>query len=193
MMIAERERERWFFSLCFWLQSVQIFISYFSEKDILNWSDWSSLNCRDAKEIIYLYGRLKFYTATVWIQGYKRQNLILFPLFFNVEPTRITVPPLSLDVTTGQSLVLPCEVSSDSSLNPKFKWFFNGKAIDFSRQEHFEMIGKVCMASLEIHSVASARASVHTREEPEHWAELHDGLTNMFPLFVWFLSETPGT
>lgn len=64
----------------------------------------------------------------------------------DVDPTRITVPPLSLDVTTGQSLVLPCEVSSDSSLNPKFKWFFNGKAIDFSKQEHFEMIGKVFLA-----------------------------------------------
>uniref|UniRef100_A0A8C4I1H7 Contactin-4 n=1 Tax=Dicentrarchus labrax TaxID=13489 RepID=A0A8C4I1H7_DICLA len=57
------------------------------------------------------------------------------------EPTRIIVPPLSLDATVGQSLVLPCEVSSDSSLSPIFKWFFNGKAIDFSRQEHFEMIG----------------------------------------------------
>ncbi|TKS71089.1 Contactin-4 Brain-derived immunoglobulin superfamily protein 2 [Collichthys lucidus] len=58
-----------------------------------------------------------------------------------VEPTRIVVPPLSLDATVGQSLVLPCEVSSDSSLTPVFKWFFNGKAIDFNRQEHFEMIG----------------------------------------------------
>ncbi|XP_053285471.1 contactin-4 [Pleuronectes platessa] len=57
------------------------------------------------------------------------------------EPTRIVVPPLSLDATVGQSLVLPCEVSSDSSLIPVFKWFFNGKAIDFIRQEHFEMIG----------------------------------------------------
>uniref|UniRef100_A0A8D0D2N1 Contactin 4 n=1 Tax=Sander lucioperca TaxID=283035 RepID=A0A8D0D2N1_SANLU len=57
------------------------------------------------------------------------------------EPTKITVPPLSLDATVGQSLVLPCEVSSDSSPSPIFKWFFNGKAIDFSRQEHFEMIG----------------------------------------------------
>uniref|UniRef100_A0A672H5Q5 Contactin 4 n=1 Tax=Salarias fasciatus TaxID=181472 RepID=A0A672H5Q5_SALFA len=57
------------------------------------------------------------------------------------EPTRITVPPLSLDATVGQSLVLPCEVSSDSTLSPVFKWYFNGKAIDFSRQEHFEMIG----------------------------------------------------
>ncbi|XP_036008044.1 contactin-4 isoform X1 [Fundulus heteroclitus] len=57
------------------------------------------------------------------------------------EPTRIIVPPLSSDASVGQSLVLPCEVSSDSSLSPVFKWFFNGKAIDFSRQEHFEMIG----------------------------------------------------
>uniref|UniRef100_UPI003AB008E5 contactin-4 n=1 Tax=Centroberyx gerrardi TaxID=166262 RepID=UPI003AB008E5 len=57
------------------------------------------------------------------------------------EPTKIVVPPLSLDATVGQSIVLPCEVSSDSSLNPIFKWFFNGKPIDFHRQDHFEMIG----------------------------------------------------
>ncbi|XP_068578149.1 contactin-4 isoform X2 [Cebidichthys violaceus] len=57
------------------------------------------------------------------------------------EPTKIVVPPLSLDAAVGQSIVLPCEVSSDSSLIPIFKWFFNGKAIDFSRQDHFEMIG----------------------------------------------------
>uniref|UniRef100_A0A674NLR2 Contactin-4-like n=1 Tax=Takifugu rubripes TaxID=31033 RepID=A0A674NLR2_TAKRU len=100
------------------------------------------------------------------------------------EPTRITVPPLSLDVTTGQSLVLPCEVSSDSSLNPKFKWFFNGKAIDFSRQEHFEMIGKgfagdlmvrniqlkhsgkyVCMVHTEVDTV-SAAAELTVRGPP---------------------------
>ncbi|TNN78622.1 Contactin-4 [Liparis tanakae] len=57
------------------------------------------------------------------------------------EPTKILVPPLNLDGTVGQSVVLPCEVSSDASIIPIFKWFFNGKAIDFSRQEHFEMIG----------------------------------------------------
>ncbi|KAF3855797.1 hypothetical protein F7725_016520 [Dissostichus mawsoni] len=57
------------------------------------------------------------------------------------DPTKIIVPPLSLDASVGQSLVLPCEVSSDSSLSPIFKWFFNGKAIDFNRQDHFEMIG----------------------------------------------------
>ncbi|KAF7648648.1 hypothetical protein LDENG_00153420, partial [Lucifuga dentata] len=57
------------------------------------------------------------------------------------DPTRIIVPPLSLDAAVGQSIVLPCEVSSDSSLNPSFKWFFNGRPIDFSRQDYFEMIG----------------------------------------------------
>ncbi|KAM6981279.1 contactin-4 [Aplochiton taeniatus] len=57
------------------------------------------------------------------------------------EPTKITVPPLSLDATVGESIVLPCEVSRDSSLDLSFKWFFNGKLIDFNRQDHFEMIG----------------------------------------------------
>ncbi|XP_014021834.1 contactin-4 [Salmo salar] len=57
------------------------------------------------------------------------------------EPTKITVPPLSVDATVGESIVLPCEVSGDSSLDPTFKWFFNGKLIDFNRQDHFEMIG----------------------------------------------------
>uniref|UniRef100_A0A4W5NSF9 Contactin 3a, tandem duplicate 1 n=1 Tax=Hucho hucho TaxID=62062 RepID=A0A4W5NSF9_9TELE len=60
------------------------------------------------------------------------------------EPTKITVPPLSVDATVGESIVLPCEVCGDSSLDPTFKWFFNGKLIDFNRQDHFEMIGVVC-------------------------------------------------
>ncbi|KAK7916148.1 hypothetical protein WMY93_011909 [Mugilogobius chulae] len=90
------------------------------------------------------------------------------------EPTKIIVPPLSLDVTLGQSLVLPCE----------FKWFFNGKPIDFSRQEHLEMIGGgfagdlmvrniqlkhsgkyVCMVHTELDTV-SAAADVIVRGPP---------------------------
>ncbi|KAG5835702.1 hypothetical protein ANANG_G00246800 [Anguilla anguilla] len=57
------------------------------------------------------------------------------------EPTKIIVPPLNMDGTVGESIVLPCEVSKDPSLDPTFKWFFNGKLIDFNRQDHFEMIG----------------------------------------------------
>uniref|UniRef100_A0A8C9Z7P6 Contactin-3 n=1 Tax=Sander lucioperca TaxID=283035 RepID=A0A8C9Z7P6_SANLU len=90
------------------------------------------------------------------------------------EPTKITVPPLSLDATVGQSLVLPCEVSSDSSPSPIFKWFFNGKAIDFSsntwqycidgfagdlmvRNIQLKHCGKyVCMVHTEVDTVSAA-------------------------------------
>lgn len=65
-------------------------------------------------------------------------------LVTRTEPTKIIVPPLSVDATVGQSLVLPCGVSSDSTLSLNFKWYFNGKAVDFRRQEHFEMVGGVC-------------------------------------------------
>lgn len=48
-----------------------------------------------------------------------------------------------MDATVGESIVLPCEVSKDSTLHPTFKWFFNGKLIDFSRHDHLGMIGGV--------------------------------------------------
>lgn len=67
----------------------------------------------------------------------------IYSLLFLTEPTKITVPPLSMDATVGESIVLPCEVSKDSTLHPSFKWFFNGKLIDFSRHDHFGMIGGV--------------------------------------------------
>ncbi|XP_039505259.1 contactin-4 isoform X3 [Pimephales promelas] len=69
------------------------------------------------------------------------------------EPTKITVPPLSMDGTVGESIVLPCEVSKDSTLHPVFKWFFNGKLIDFSRHDHFWMIGGGSSGDLMIRNV----------------------------------------
>ncbi|XP_064812574.1 contactin-4-like [Oncorhynchus masou masou] len=69
------------------------------------------------------------------------------------EPTKITVPPLSVDATVGQSIVLPCEVSGDSSLDPTFKWFFNGKLIDFNKQDHFEMIGGESAGDLMVRNI----------------------------------------
>uniref|UniRef100_A0A671Z276 Contactin-4-like n=1 Tax=Sparus aurata TaxID=8175 RepID=A0A671Z276_SPAAU len=84
------------------------------------------------------------------------------------EPTKIIIPPLSLDATVGQSLVLPCEVSGDSSLSPVFKWFFNGKAIDFNRfmlpsgdlmvrNIQLKHSGKyVCMVHTEVDTVSAA-------------------------------------
>ncbi|XP_077054169.1 contactin-4 isoform X2 [Siphateles boraxobius] len=69
------------------------------------------------------------------------------------EPTKITVPPLNMDGTVGESIVLPCEVSKDSTLHPVFKWFFNGKLIDFSRHDHFWMIGGGSSGDLMIRNV----------------------------------------
>uniref|UniRef100_A0A8C7TJQ2 Contactin 4 n=1 Tax=Oncorhynchus mykiss TaxID=8022 RepID=A0A8C7TJQ2_ONCMY len=69
------------------------------------------------------------------------------------EPTKITVPPLSVDATVGQSIVLPCEVSRDSSLDPTFKWFFNGKLIDFNKQDHIEMIGGESAGDLMVRNI----------------------------------------
>ncbi|XP_062852794.1 contactin-4 [Trichomycterus rosablanca] len=69
------------------------------------------------------------------------------------EPTKITVPPLSMDATVGESIVLPCKVSRDSSMDVIFKWFFNGKLVDFSHHDHFEMIGEGSSGDLMIRNV----------------------------------------
>lgn len=121
-------------------------------------------------------------------QCYKHVTGFSFSCSDHADPTRIVVPPLSLDVTAGQSLVLPCEVSSDSSLNPKFKWFFNGKAIDFSKQEHFEMIGKVFI-------LEGSRATLASKWEGgggggSRQAVSTSGSTNIFTLFVRLRSQT---
>ncbi|GAA6087803.1 contactin-4 [Tachysurus ichikawai] len=69
------------------------------------------------------------------------------------EPTKITVPPLSMDATVGESIVLPCRVSRDSNMDHIFKWFFNGKLVDFSRHEHFEMIGGGASGDLMVRNI----------------------------------------
>uniref|UniRef100_A0AAY4DC77 Contactin-2 n=1 Tax=Denticeps clupeoides TaxID=299321 RepID=A0AAY4DC77_9TELE len=79
------------------------------------------------------------------------------------EPTKITVPPLSMDATVGESIVLPCEVFRDATLEPTFKWFFNGKLIDFSRQEHFEMIaGDLMIRNVQLKHLGKYVCMVHT-------------------------------
>ncbi|XP_069793097.1 contactin-4-like isoform X3 [Narcine bancroftii] len=58
------------------------------------------------------------------------------------DPTRITIPPSDMDVTVGESTILPCQVSHDPSLNAEFSWSFNGQLIDFRRdRDHFEKVG----------------------------------------------------
>ncbi len=153
MMIIETE----FFFLSSWHCDCSVFnyslLSY-ERHSPPKWSYLRSLNYTDKAESVPLFYSNKallpfsfkwvLYRFSATYRGKKKIPPYSFLSYNTIEPTRITVPPLSLDATVGQSLVLPCEVSSDSSLSPIFKWFFNGKAIDFNRQEHFEMIGGVC-------------------------------------------------
>uniref|UniRef100_A0A8C5JMN2 Contactin 4 n=1 Tax=Junco hyemalis TaxID=40217 RepID=A0A8C5JMN2_JUNHY len=58
------------------------------------------------------------------------------------DPTRVMVSPFSMDVTVGESIVLPCQVSHDHSLDIAFTWSFNGHLIDFDKDgDHFEKVG----------------------------------------------------
>lgn len=60
------------------------------------------------------------------------------------EPTVITTRAAQVDVTVGESIVLPCQVSHDPSLDVKFTWFFNELVIQFgSHGGYFEKVGGV--------------------------------------------------
>ncbi|XP_069875078.1 contactin-3 isoform X2 [Dipodomys merriami] len=89
------------------------------------------------------------------------------------EPTRITLAPSNLDVSVGESVILPCQVQHDPLLDIIFTWYFNGALTDFKKDgSHFEksssgdlMIrniqlkhsGKyVCMVQSGVDSVSSA-------------------------------------
>uniref|UniRef100_A0A8C8RW21 Contactin 6 n=1 Tax=Pelusios castaneus TaxID=367368 RepID=A0A8C8RW21_9SAUR len=70
------------------------------------------------------------------------------------ERTVITVPPSKMDVTVGESIVLPCQVSHDLSTDVVFTWSFNGDVIDFTRGvNHFERIGGESVGDLMIRNI----------------------------------------
>lgn len=62
----------------------------------------------------------------------------------STERTVITIPPSKMDVTVGESIVLPCQVSHDPTMEVAFAWYFNGDVIDLKKGvAHFERIGGV--------------------------------------------------
>ncbi|XP_050634528.1 contactin-6 isoform X2 [Macaca thibetana thibetana] len=70
------------------------------------------------------------------------------------ERTVITVPPSKMDVTVGESIVLPCQVSHDPSIEVVFVWFFNGDIIDLKKgMAHFERIGGESVGDLMIRNI----------------------------------------
>lgn len=81
------------------------------------------------------------------------------------------VPPFSMDVTVGESIVLPCQVSHDHSLDIMFTWSFNGHLIDFEKDgDHFERVGGVSINIKTVpksHSPFPLKASVMTIDNIE--------------------------
>ncbi|KAF2987863.1 hypothetical protein EK904_011985, partial [Melospiza melodia maxima] len=71
-----------------------------------------------------------------------------------MDRTVITIPPSDTDATVGESIVLPCQVSHDPSLDVAFSWSFNGQRIDLSRGiHHFERIGRESSGDLMIRNI----------------------------------------
>uniref|UniRef100_H2PA84 Contactin 6 n=1 Tax=Pongo abelii TaxID=9601 RepID=H2PA84_PONAB len=74
--------------------------------------------------------------------------------FKRMKTTVITVPPSKMDVTVGESIVLPCQVSHDPSIEVVFVWFFNGDVIDLKKGvAHFERIGGESVGDLMIRNI----------------------------------------
>ncbi|KAB1264434.1 Contactin-4 [Camelus dromedarius] len=75
------------------------------------------------------------------LHKFTRSVVVLF-CFHSPDPTRVMVPPASMDVTVGESIVLPCQVTHDHSLDIVFTWSFNGHLINFDKDgDHFERVG----------------------------------------------------
>ncbi|XP_057673315.1 contactin-4 isoform X2 [Corythoichthys intestinalis] len=79
------------------------------------------------------------------------------------EPTVITSPAGHLDVTVGESIVLPCQVYHDPSLDLKFTWFFNEQLIHFgSAGVYFERVGGHSAGDIMIRNIQLRHAGKYT-------------------------------
>ncbi|KAM9821095.1 contactin-5 [Neosynchiropus ocellatus] len=60
------------------------------------------------------------------------------------EAMRLELTPSRVEVTVGESVVLSCKATHDTSLDVAFQWFFNQRAISFQQDGgHFEYIQTV--------------------------------------------------
>ncbi|XP_062056190.1 contactin-3 isoform X1 [Lepus europaeus] len=70
------------------------------------------------------------------------------------EPTRITLAPSNMDVSVGESVILPCQVQHDPLLDIMFTWYFNGVLTDFKKDgSHFEKVGGSSSGDLMIRNI----------------------------------------
>ncbi|KAF5901767.1 contactin-4-like isoform X1, partial [Clarias magur] len=79
------------------------------------------------------------------------------------EATIITTLPSTLDVTVGESIVLPCQVTHDPSLELKFTWFFNEQLIHFGNHGvYFEKVGSHSSGDIMIRNIQMKHAGKYT-------------------------------
>ncbi|XP_036122223.1 contactin-3-like [Molossus molossus] len=70
------------------------------------------------------------------------------------EPTRMTVAPSNMDVSVGESVLLPCQVRHDPLLDMAFTWYFNGAPADFRRDgSGLEKVGGSSSGDLMIRNI----------------------------------------
>ncbi|XP_040851009.1 contactin-3 [Ochotona curzoniae] len=70
------------------------------------------------------------------------------------EPTRIILAPSNMDVSVGESVILPCQVQHDPLLDIMFTWYFNGVLADFKKDgSHFEKVGGSSSGDLMIRNI----------------------------------------
>uniref|UniRef100_A0A3B3B535 Contactin 4 n=1 Tax=Oryzias melastigma TaxID=30732 RepID=A0A3B3B535_ORYME len=79
------------------------------------------------------------------------------------EASFITTQPSTLDATVGESVVLPCQVSHDPTLELKFTWFFNEQLIHFgSHDGFFEKVGGHSAGDIMIRNIQLKHAGKYT-------------------------------
>ncbi|KFV07798.1 Contactin-6, partial [Pterocles gutturalis] len=132
-----------------------------SPRAVVNWRKGSEVLRQNKRIILLEDGSLRLYNITKADAGVytciatnqfgvarNSGNLIV------KERTVITIPPSNMDVTVGESIVLPCQVSHDPSVDVVFTWSFNGNTIDFTRGiHHFEIIGRESAGDLMIRNI----------------------------------------
>ncbi|KAM6061927.1 LOW QUALITY PROTEIN: contactin-6 [Chlamydotis macqueenii] len=132
-----------------------------SPRAVINWRKGSEVLRQNKRVVLLEDGSLRLHNITKSDAGVytciatnqfgvarNSGNLIV------KERTVITVPPSNMDVTVGESIVLPCQVSHDPSVDVVFTWSFNGNTIDFNRGiPNFERIGRESAGDLMIRNI----------------------------------------